>query len=152
MSRRIEQVAVQYVPLALGIRDEYLTEKGGDDDPVTITIRPLTAGEYRGRTAAITLTAERGAIVNNSNKVNQKLVKDCVILVENYEYKDEDTGLWTEITNGSQLWANGELAIVSEVLEVIPEFSQLKEGEKKKLHSQRVGSSASTQAAAETPA
>lgn len=149
MSRRVEQVEIEYVPHALGIREAYLNESD-DDEPVTLTIRPLTAGEYKARTAEIKLRNERGSISDNTQKVNQKLIRDCVVSVENYEYKNKD-GVWTPVTDGRDLWAHGELAIVNEVLEVIPEFSQLQEGDKKKLSSLRDGSSQRTKAAAETP-
>lgn len=146
MGRRVEQVAIEYIPIAEGIREAYMSEgPDHDPDPVTITVRPLTGGEYRARVAKVKVRSERGALADNKDKVYQKMLADCVSTVENYTFVDED-GIEHEITNGKELWVHGELSVMWEVIDAIPEFSHLAEGDKKKLSSQRGGGSAHTKA------
>lgn len=106
---------VQYVP-AYGENREL-----PEGDRCVVTLCPMTGGEFRAYTRSV------NSKKNNLEKVVERIVRDRVKSIENYE---DIRG--NAIGDGQSLFDRGEVGFVDEVFQALTEISVLKDGLRKK--------------------
>jgi len=105
---------------------EYVPEYGenrelSDSDQCVVTLCPMTGGEFRAYTRSV------NSKKNNLEKVVERIVRDRVKSIKNYEdIRGKD------IEDGQALFDRGEVGFVDEIFQALTEISVLKEGLRKK--------------------
>lgn len=92
-----------------------------ESEQCLVTLCPMTGGEFRAYTRSV------NSKKNNLEKVVERIVRDRVKAIENYE---DIRG--NSIGDGQALFDRGEVGFVDEVFQALTEISVLKEGLRKK--------------------
>ena len=92
-----------------------------EEEQCSIELCPMDGGEFRAYTRSV------NSKKNNLEKVVERIVRDRVKSISNYE---DIRG--TPIEDGQALFDRGEVGFVDEVFTALTEISVLKEGRRKK--------------------
>lgn len=145
MGRELSKpTVVNYVPVAYGIREEFL--KGEDPSPVVLVLKPLSSIQlrrYRDQLQArVGLkkgkdgeTVEQELFIPNSQALIAKMVEENCVEIRNLTCEGEP------VTNGKELLQTPADHLVEEVALVLQDISALSGGELGKLTSQSGGKS-----------